>query len=146
MLPACLDHFRAFSEKSIFDRKCVFRVGHFSVFGSGSRSQESFGGCEAVSRRTFQALVATRAVLAGVAEKPLKNRLEGLNVLDAVGPSFFRDRPPEESASHHMNGSCANAEQRWDAGWHGHASIIYEQNATQHPPTNHYPHTRQSQK
>ena len=64
---------------------------------------------EAVSGRTFQKLVATRAVLAGVAEKPLKNRLEDLNLLDAVGPSFFDNRPatgecfaPQESASHHL--------------------------------------------
>ena len=48
---------------------------------------------KAVSDRSRKYLVPTRAVLAAVAEKPLKNRVEGLNLLDAVGPSFLRIRP-----------------------------------------------------
>ena len=43
--------------------------------------------------RSPKYLVGPRAVLAAVPEKSLKHRLEGLNVLDAVGPSFLRIRP-----------------------------------------------------
>ena len=71
---------------------------HFAraTFQFSAREQsacEVSAGMKTFSARTFQNAPAPRAVSAGVTEKPLKNRLEDLNVLDAVGPSFFHDRP-----------------------------------------------------
>ena len=66
--------------------------------------------------------MALEKVLAAVPDKPLKNRIKGLNVPDAVGPSFFDHRratgecfaplvvgpsfsktgPPQDGATHHI--------------------------------------------
>ena len=97
-----------------------FRKNHFSTIflrfarvtfqfsAQGLQARKVSADMNAVSGRNFRGLVGPRAVLAGVAEKPLKSRLEHLNATLAVGPSFFRDRPPEESASHHFGASQAS--------------------------------------
>ena len=64
----------------------------FSARGLAARTVSADIG--AVSGRTFQGLVASKAVLAGVAKKPLEICVKGLNATLAVGPSFFHDRPP----------------------------------------------------
>ena len=79
-----------------FGKKCSTKILHFArvTFQFSAQvhaARQVSADIGAVLGRTFQGLVGPRAVLAGVAEKPLKNRLEGLNVLDAVGPSFFHD-------------------------------------------------------
>ena len=48
---------------------------------------------EAVLHRSRKYLVSLRAVLAGVAKKPLKNRLEALNVLAAQAAEVASAQP-----------------------------------------------------
>ena len=69
-----------------------FRRNHFSIknlhfarvtfqfSARGLQARKASADMKAVSARTFQNAPGAKAVLAGVAEKPLKNRLEGLSV------------------------------------------------------------------
>ena len=90
MSPTYLDHFWSISTKNNFR----LNLGHlarvtFQFLAQEQSARKVLADMNAFSGRTFRGLVGTRAVLAGVAEKPLENRLEHLNVPLAVGPSFF---------------------------------------------------------
>ena len=85
-----LERFRKnhFSTKNLHFARVTFQ---FSAHEQNIR--RVFADIKAFSNRSRKYLVWPRAVLAAVPEKPLKNRLEGLNLPLAVGPSFFHDRP-----------------------------------------------------
>ena len=65
-----------FGKKNHFSTECLhFARVTFRFSARGQSARKVSADIGAVSGRTFQGLVETRAVLAGVAEKPLKNRL-----------------------------------------------------------------------
>ena len=77
-----------FSTKILHFARVTFQ---FSVQGLAARAVSA--DMTAFLERSQKKLVWPRAVLAAVAKKPLKNRLEDLNATLAVGPSFFDNRP-----------------------------------------------------
>ena len=83
-----------FGKKKTFSTKnLLFARVTFQFLVQGRAAWTVSADITAFSDRSRKYLVGPRAVLAAVAEKPFKNRLEGLNLLDAVGPSFLRIRP-----------------------------------------------------
>ena len=82
MSPTCLDHFRTISEKKkhFSTKKLHFARVTFQFLAHVLAAWTVSADIAAVSGRSRNYPVGTRAVLAGVAEKPLKNRVKGLNV------------------------------------------------------------------
>ena len=73
-----------------FFEKCRFRACHFSVFGPGSRRQDTFSDTTTDLGSSSEDPPGTRAVLAGVKKRYHIFLVEGLNAILAVGPSLFR--------------------------------------------------------
>ena len=93
MSPTCLDYFRTISEKSSFDRFLHFARVIFQFLALGHAVWTSFFTYEYGFGQVLPISSGTKSRFSCRARKPSKHQVKGLDVLDAVGPSFFQNRP-----------------------------------------------------
>ena len=99
MSPIYQDHFRTISGNHCSTIFLHFARDTFQFSAQGLAARKVSVDMKAVSGRTFQGLVGTRAVLARVTKKHPKNWLEGLNVLLVAQAAQVASAQPERVRS-----------------------------------------------